>query len=219
MPLLTKRLISDQTLYRLYGGEPDSSAPVQKEDVFKATEQLINSMFRMEQFSSNLPSGETIPNGVMIATYTDITVSTYGNLSKATLPVIPISLPRNLGIYNISPAASLPAVNGLFSFLPLAKGQRELLRTDTLLNDLLNQVGYEPRNKDVVFTKDITLMGITKVDMELCVFDMSLYSETDVLPIPSSMEAEIVNTLVSQFSPVTPESGKVNLITTAEQNK
>ncbi len=219
MPLLTKRLISDQTLYRLYGGEPDSSAPVQKEDVFKATEQLINSMFRMEQFSSNLPSGETIPNGVMIATYTDITVSSYGNLSKATLPVIPISLPRNLGIYNISPAASLPAVNGLFSFLPLAKGQRELLRTDTLLNDLLNQVGYEPRNKDVVFTKDITLMGITKVDMELCVFDMSLYSETDVLPIPSSMEAEIVNTLVSQFSPVTPESGKVNLITTAEQNK
>lgn len=219
MALLTKRLISDQVLYRMYGGLVDAASPVQKDDIFKATEQLVNSLFRMEQFSSNLPSGELIPNGVMIATYTDITVSSYGNVSKATLPVIPISLPRNLGIYNISPATSIPAVSGLFSFLPLARGQRELLRTDTLLNDLLNQVGYEPRNNNVVFTKNIILMGVTKVDMELCVFDISLYSESDVLPIPSSMEADIVNTLVAQFSPVQPDSAKVNLLTTAQQQQ
>lgn len=219
MALITKRLISDQTLFRLYGGMPDSSAPVQKEDIFKATEQLINSMYRMEQFQANLPAGETIPNGVMIATYTDVSVSGYGNFSKSTLPVIPISLPRNLGIYNIKPAMSLNLTTS-FSFIPMQRGQFDLLRTDTLLNSLLNQVGYEPRNNDVVFTSNIYLLGITKVDMELCVFDMSSYSETDVLPVPSSMEADIVNTLVAQFSTVIPESGKVNLLTTdGQQNK
>ena len=93
-------------------------------------------------------------------------------------------------------------------------------RTDKLLNDLLNQVGYEPRNKDVVFTKDITLIGVTKVDMELCVFDISLYSETDILPVPSSMESEIIDTLVAKFLPVQPDTGTVNLLTTgSQQNK
>lgn len=221
MALLTKRIISDQVLMRLFGGEVDVSSPVQKQDVFKATEQLVNSMFRMEQFQSNLPAGETIPNGVMIATYTDITVTQYGDFSKATLPVIPISLPRNLGIYNIAPAASLTTNVGHFAFIPLQRGQKELLRTDKLLNQLLGQVGYEPRNNDVVFTQNLLLTNITKVDMELCVFDISLYGETDILPIPSSMEADIVNTLVSQFAPVTPETGKVNLLTSIgqQQNK
>ena len=118
----SKRLISDQVLYRLSGGSPDVSFPVQKQDVWKALEQLVNSMFKLTQFSENLPSGETIPNGLSIATYESVDVSSYGDVSKATLPVIPIMLPKNMGIFDVRPAMSLPNVSGMFSFIPLAKG-------------------------------------------------------------------------------------------------
>lgn len=214
----TKKILSEQVLFRLYGGDYDISSPVQFPDVYKAIEQIVNSMFKMEQFNSNLPSGETIPNGVMVATYTDVTVSGHGDVSKATLPVFPISLPKNMGIFGIAPAMSLTSLQGHFSFIPLMRGQKDLLRTDTLLNDLMGQIGYEPRNTDVVFTKNCTLLGITKVDMELLVMDISLYSETDILPIPASYEDDIVTALVNKFSPVQPETGQVNLLTSSGQN-
>ncbi len=213
----SKRLISDQVLYRLSGGSPDVSFPVQKQDVWKALEQLVNSMFKLTQFSENLPSGETIPNGLSIATYESVDVSSYGDVSKATLPVIPIMLPKNMGIFDVRPAMSLPNVSGMFSFIPLAKGSYQLLRNNFLLNDLMGQIGYEPRNKDVVFTKNISLLGVTKVDMDLVVMEIASYSETDTLPIPADMEATIIEKLVMQFSTVTPESGQVNLISSAGQ--
>lgn len=214
--MATKRLIAEQVLYRIDGGNPDVSSPVQFPDVYKALEQIINSMFNMRQFSVNLPSGETIPDGLSIATYTDIAVVSRGTYSTSTLPVIPASLPKNVGIFNIQVAQSLTNVVPL-TFIPLLRGQQHLLSTDLLLNNLLGQIGYTPSNLSIQYTQDITLLGITKVDMDLVVFDMSQYNETDLLPIPSNMEADIINQLVAQFSPVTPETGTVNLLTTSGQ--
>jgi len=214
--LATKRLIAEQVLYRIDGGNPDVSSPVQFPDVYKALEQIINSMFNMRQFSVNLPSGETVPDGLSIATYTDITVVSRGTYSTSTLPVIPASLPKNVGIFNIQVAQSLTNVVPL-TFIPLLRGQQHLLSTDLLLNNLLGQIGYTPSNLSIQYTQDITLLGITKVDMDLVVFEMSQYNETDLLPIPSNMEADIINQLVAQFSPVTPETGIVNLLTTSGQ--
>lgn len=216
MPNITKRLLSDAILFRIGGGNVDIASPVEKTDIFKAIEQLINSMFRMEQFTQNLPNGETIPSGVMIATYTDIDVVTYGNVSKSSLPVIPISLPKNIGIWGITPAMSL-SLTYSDQFIPLMRGQNQLLRSDTLLNDMMGMIAYEPRNSDVVFTKNLILLGITKVDFELLVFDISTYSETDILPIPSSYEADIVNTLVAQFGSVRASNSVVNLLTTYDK--
>lgn len=214
--MATKRLIAEQVLYRIDGGNPDVSSPVQFPDVYKALEQIINSMFNMRQFSVNLPSGETVPDGLSIATYTDITVVSRGTYSTSTLPVIPASLPKNVGIFNIQVAQSLTNVVPL-TFIPLLRGQQHLLSTDLLLNNLLGQIGYTPSNLSIQYTQDITLLGITKVDMDLVVFEMSQYNETDLLPIPSNMEADIINQLVAQFSPVTPETGIVNLLTTSGQ--
>jgi hypothetical protein len=218
MANVTKRLLSDQVLFRLYGGFPDVAAPVQQEDIWLAIDQLINNTFRLQQFNSNLPSGETIPDGLSIATYTDITVTSTNGKAKATLPIIPISLPKNIGIYDVRTAESLPP-SVYLEFIPLVRGQYQLLSTDKLLNNLLGQVGYTPSNGYITFTQDITLYGVTKVDMDLVVFDMSLYSQTDPLPIPASMEADIVNQLVAQFSAVTPESAQVNLLTNFGQNQ
>lgn len=210
MPNTTKRLISDEVLFRLYGGRQDVSSPVQKQDIFKATEQWINSKYKFQHLSITLPSGETIPDSAVFATYENVAVTSYGDKSKSTLPVMPISMPKNIGIFDIYDA------NGNH-YIPLQKGQGQLLRTDELLNSLFGQVWYEPSGNTVIYSQDLTLVGITSVTMVLAVFDMAQYGETDVLPMPSDMEADCVNDLVAQFSPVMPESGQVNNYTTAQK--
>lgn len=210
----TKYLISEQVMFRLEPGYPDINAPVQREDIYKATEQKINSKFKLQQFTINLPQGGTIPDNLALATYQDIEVERiYNEWSRATLPVMPISLPRNAGIHEIRPVLSQAnnADKMLGSpLIPLQAGQYYLLQADTLLNDLMGQIGYEPEGKYVIIKKDLTTLGVTKVDMKLVVFDISLYGDTDILPVPSDMEEQIVNELVEQFSGKQPESGLVN---------
>lgn len=222
MPNLTKRLISDQVLFRLESGWPDAASSVQKEDVWKAAEQKINAKFKFEQFSTNLNSGETIPDGLNVGYYEDVAVVRFGDgKSKATLPVLPITLPKNAGIQLV-----LPVVNETDSgdkqygkpMIPLVTGQYEMLQTDGLLNDLIGRWGYTPNGSILYFTKDLTLFGITKVDMKLVVFDISSATESTILPIPSDYEEQLINELVDQFSGVKAETGIVNKNTTAGNN-
>lgn len=211
---ITKKIVSDQVLYKLAGGYPDNAFPIDERDVWKALEQKVNSLFKLRHFDTTLPSGETIPENAMIATYEGVTVTSSGQQSYSTLPVTPISLPKNVGIYLIYDA-NYPD----YYFKPLQRGMRGLLRTDNLLSDTLGLISYEPKNNRVVYSKDLTLLGVSSVTMELCVFDISNYSATAELPIPSDYEERIVNELVAEFSPVTAESGIVNPFTTAGQNQ
>ena len=216
----TKRLIADQVLYRLYGGNPDSSAPVQLPDVYKALEQKINAQYALQQYSLNLPSGSTIPNNIALATYDNVIISPMaGNQSYATLPVTPISLPRNAGINEIRPNISSTGNINLLGdpFIPLQAGQGYLLQADKLLNGLFGGVAYEINGKKAIFSKNLIPLGVTKCQMKLVVFDMSQYGETDDLPIPASDEEILVNDLVKQFSDVVSETGIVNPYTTSGQ--
>jgi hypothetical protein len=209
-----KRLISDQVILRLAGGYPDVTFNVEERDVWKALEQKINGKFKVNQFSVNLPSGGTIPGNLCLATYENITVTRTSNeRSKCTLPAMPISLPRNAGINEIRPVLSVVTSGDRIlgnPLIPLQAGQAYLLQADRLLNSLLGQWGYEVNGKTTIFTEDLTTYGITKVDIKLVVFDISQYGITDVLPIPSDYEEELINELVVQFAPTPVETGQVN---------
>lgn len=212
-----KRQIADAVLFRIFGGIPDAAAPVQLADVYKALEQKVNSQFALQQFQTNLPSGGTIPDNLSIATYEDVVVTSSANsTSHSTLPVMPISLPRSAGVHEIRPnIGSTGNVKLLGSpFIPLQSGQGYLLQADKLLNSLFGQVSYEVVGRKVTYSKDITLLGVSKVDMKLVVFEMGQYGETDALPIPSNYEEQLINELVAQFNPVLPDSGVVNPYTT-----
>jgi hypothetical protein len=164
----------------------------------------------MQYYNATLPTGETIPDNLMIAFYENIPVTTLGDKSQAELPVIPISLPRNMGVYRVTDSKDN-------DFIPVPLGQGALLRADKLLNDLLGNVWFEIRKNIVIFSKDILLLGVNTVNMYLIVMDISLYSNTDPLPIPASMEEEIVEKAFAKFATVTPETGIVNNYSSATQ--
>jgi hypothetical protein len=210
---MTKKNFSDMILYKLAGGVPDANFPIDERDIWDALEHSVNETFKMQQFDTNLPSGETIPENTMIATYTGNAVTSLNNgKSFATLPVIPITLPKGVGIYMI-----YDPNNPDVPFIPLQRGQLSLLKVDTLLNDLMGQVGYEAKSSTVLFTKDITTFGITDVTMELCVFDMSGYGINDEMPIPADYIGKLEDELIAQFARVLPESGLVNNFTNLGQ--
>lgn len=210
-----KYFIAEQVLFRLYGGHPDDSSPVQQEDVWAALAQKCNAKFKMEQFSVDMAAGGgAIPNGAMLAYYENIPVTSLNNgQSKCELPVVPISLPRSIGVFEITDSENRN------SFIPIAAGQRILLKSQPLINDLLGQIGYEQRGKYIYFSKDLTLLKQYKVNMTLAVFDISQYDTTDPLPIPADQLDTIINELVVQFSPVSPEAGMLNNYTIAGQNQ
>lgn len=199
----TKFLMAEQVLLRLAGGYRDVAQSVQMEDVIKAIEQVINTMFQTQYYSATLPTGETIPDNLMIAYYEDIAVTSYGDKAKAQLPIVPISLPRNMGIYRVVNQDDI-------DFIPVPLGQGALLKADKLLNDLMGSVYYEVRKNQVIFSKDITLLDVTTVNMYLVVMDISLYANTDPLPIPANMEEEIIEKVFAKFVAIAPETGIVN---------
>ncbi len=195
--ITTKRIIADAVLFRLAATFPDVAGSVQKQDVFKATEQWINSRFKLQHFNTTLNSGETIPDNASLATYQNITVTSGGgnNKSTATLPIMPISLPRGLGVYDISDGKGV-------HYIPIQKGQGALLTSDFLLNTLFDQVWYEQNGLNITFSLDLTLYGVNEVEATLMVFDITQYSELDILPLPADFQGDLINDLYNMFAPV-----------------
>ena len=152
-----------------------------------------------------------MPEGSALATYSDIAVVSDGYTASAILPVMPIALPRNLGVYNV--------VGGNYTFLPIQRGQIQMLGAEFMLNVLFGQVAYEVIGKKIKFSKNIKLLGINTVDIDLMVFDVSGYSETDQLPIPSDMEADLVGDIYKMFAPIQPMPSVVSNFPQSMQNK
>lgn len=211
--MATKKEISEMVLFKLSGGWPDVNFQTDERDIWDALDHKVNEIFKLHHFDTTLPSGETIPENTMIATYENNTVTSLGNgKSSVTLPITPISLPKSMGIYLVYDPA-----NPDNPFIPLQRGQLSLLKVDSLLNDLMGQVGYEPKNQTITFTKDLTLFGVTNVTMELCIFDISNYSITQDLPIPADYIGRLEDELVNEFAPVSAETGVVNNFSNAGQ--
>jgi len=213
---MTKKNFSDMVLYKLAGGVPDSAFPVDERDIWDALDHKVNSLFKLHHLDTTLPSGETLPENAMIATYENNTVVSDGERSYALLPVTPISLPKNIGIYLVYDP-NFPDM----PFIPLQKGMTALLRTDTLLSDIMGQISYTPNNNRIIFNKDLTTLGIDVVTMELCIFDITNYSITQDMPIPADYIDRLEDEIIQEFAPVLAENGIVNNWTAAgqQQNK
>lgn len=218
MPFTTKKIIADQVLFKIAGGYPSASFPIKDFDVIKAAEQKINADFKMTHFSQTLASGDTIPEHAMIATYENVAVTEYQSLrSIATLPVMPISLPRNMGIFEIFDP-SFP--NNLF--IPLLPQQEILLRSQPLINDLLSQIGYTPSGNKVIFSKNLLLLNgsiNTTVTMRLLVMDFSTYGDDDALNLPPDYESKLIEYLVGIFAPIQQGEKDIDVYTAPVNSK
>jgi hypothetical protein len=196
--MATKKTLENQIMRKLNSGDPPAGSSFHPLEIQEAIKQQINLLLKTEHFNVTLPSGETIPDGCVLATYEDIAVTQWNDVSKSTLPAIPLKLPRNMGVFHIGKPED--AFSG---FIPMKMGVFSQLNQQRLINDLTGLIGYELRGKEVVYTKDLTTEtpAINTVTMRLIVSDFSLYTDYELLPIDADMEAQIIEAVYNQFAP------------------
>ena len=193
----TKYRLAEQILLKLTGGSPQVASKVQLDDIKLAIGQKINEIYKASHFSVTLASGETVPDGLMLATYTGIAVTSLGERSVATLPIMPISLPRNVGVFQV-----YDSVDSSNEYIPYQTGQYNLFSKLPLISGLLKQTGYEAKGNQLLFSRDITLLGAKTVNAVLAVMDISKYDDFTPLPISADMESTIVDSVYEKFAPV-----------------
>jgi hypothetical protein len=161
-----------------------------------AIRQSINGILQTQYFKETLPSGETVPDGCVLATYLSVPVVSWNGISKSILPAIPIKLPRNIGVFHIG-----TTTNVFCRFIPMRRGEMAQVKTQKLISDLLGQHGYELAGKEVWYDKDITALPvpIANVMMQLVVMDLSLYTDYELLPIDAEMEQQVVADVLKLF--------------------
>jgi hypothetical protein len=184
----TKKKIAEQIL-RLLKGNSTASSRIQEADIKLLVEQVANQTLKADYFQVNLPEGDTIPNNAMVYTYDNVAVSTYKTtLSKATLPSIPISLPRNMGVLHVSKTTE---INN--PFVPIPTSTYGIVSPQDLLGSLSNLIGYEVVGKDIIFTQNLPGLGVSSVYIRLVGVDLSALSDYDLLPLSADQEAAVVS--------------------------
>lgn len=177
----TLYLIADECLRIISGGNIPDATKVDINEIKLSVAQVCNSLLKVEHFQVNNKIGEMIPNGTVLGLYENIPVLSYKNVSRAILPVKPLKLQRNMGIFSL-----FDPEDPSKEYIPMQMGQWSLLQSQPLINDLLGQCGYENFGMEILFSKDISSSDPafpTLVSMRLAIMDASQYGDYDPLPI------------------------------------
>lgn len=202
MAVVTIYRLAEQSFNLIEGGSPAVASSISFNELKIACGNVINQLLKTEHFSINAKMGEAIPNGSVLGLYEGIAVTENNGRSKASLPIKPLKLPRNMGIFAIYPKYTL---GGNYEydkeFIPLQMGQSALLQSQPLLNGLLGQVGYENFGMELMFTKNIkSLFPDVVLAMRLAIMDISQYSDYDPLPVLPEMEWQIIQEVYKLYS-------------------
>ena len=198
MAVLTRYRLAEQIFGIIEGGDPGAASSISINELIISVGQVINTKQKAEYFDRNVPMGESIPNGTVLGLYQSVAVVQDGTgYSKATLPIKPLNLPRNMGVWSVYPSGQPED-----EFIPLQMGQNNLLRSQPMINDLLGQGGYETLGATLRFTQDLTNGGTVSptVDMRLAVLDMDQYDDYTMLPIPPEWEWDIIKEVYGLYT-------------------
>ena len=213
---LTIYRLSEQIMKLLEGGDKPTGGSVSFNELKIAISQVVNKVLKIEYLSINNKMGETIPNGSVLGLYEGIEpVSWITGRSKATLPIKPIKLPRNMGIWSVYRTNDPEN-----EFIPLQMGQTNLLKSQTQLNGLLGQIGYEPLGgMDISFTKDLAALYPNEtLSMRLAIMDASQYGDWDALPLPPEFEWDVITQVYQMYSSEPIASKVVDATTSQDKN-
>lgn len=186
----------------IYGGNIPVAGKVSLFELKVAVGQVINSLLKIDYFQVNTRTREMIPNGAVIGLYENIATSKFHGKSQAILPIKPLKLPRNMGVWSV-----FDPNNPDNEYIPLQMGQSALMQSQPLLNDLMGQCGYTNYGMQVLFTKDLTSpdpTNPTMVSMRLVIMDVNQYGDYDQLPILPEMEFQVKQEVCKMYGVLIP---------------
>jgi hypothetical protein len=197
--MATKAILSEQ-VQRIYARFLDKNNPSDVADIREVmllVNQAINKILKLEVAESFKAGLVDIPKCSLIQYTASVTADAPNNRSSITLPVIPLTLPLDMGIWSIS--ASNAAMT---PYIPIPS-QDVLVFQGANLSYLEGQIGYYVQGKKVFFTKDITLAGngsISSVIINILASDFSQFADNDMLPISPEVESAVITEVLNIIS-------------------
>lgn len=183
----TKYKIAEQ-VQRLLMSNPSISGRFELNEIKILVGQVANQILKADYFGVNLPEGDTIPQNCMVYTYDNVAVTTYKtSLSRATLPSIPISLPRNMGVLHVSKTNAIDE-----PFIPIPTSMYGIVKPQDLLGDLSGLISYEVVGKDIIFNTNLPGQSVNSVYIRLVGVDINAVTDYEILPLTADMEAQVV---------------------------
>lgn len=164
--------------------------------------QVVNQLLKTDYFATNLKLNEVIPNGAVLGLYEAIECETSNGKSQCTLPIKPLKLPRNMGVWGVYiKKDNMSNYDYDNECIPLQMGQAGLIKSQSMISDLFGQVGYECFGNKLFFIKDIkSLFPDVQIAMRLAVMDVSEYGDYDALPILPEQEWTVIQEVVKMYS-------------------
>lgn len=208
--MATRWSIAEQVQNILNGGKGKEASWVDIREIYPYIAQVLNGLLKLDYFKTTLDGGETTPDGLSLATYQNVAVTSYQNTARLILPSNYVRLRMGLGVYYIGPQNIKTPGNILNQqFVPIPMGMGALIGTQpAILGNLGGRIGYEVHGLEVIFFQDITQppLSIATCLVKLVVMDMSQYGDYDLLPIPADMEGMCVQQALQLFSGEKPPS-------------
>lgn len=183
----TKYKIAEQ-VQRLLMSNPSISGRFELNEIKILVGQVANQILKADYFGVNLPEGDTIPQNCMVYTYDNVAVTTYKtSLSRATLPSIPVSLPRNMGVLHVSKTNAIDE-----PFIPIPTSMYGIVKPQDLLGDLSGLISYEVVGKDIIFNTNLPGQSVNSVYIRLVGVDINAVTDYEILPLTADMEAQVI---------------------------
>jgi hypothetical protein len=164
---------------------------IDRREIFPLINQVANELLSTVMMASIKVGDLSVPSSI-VATYNNVAVATEHGRYFVTIPVYPLILPRNMGVYSIVPQTGTPpALTDGIPFIPITQEDWDVLMT-TDINDtgmLEGQVAFYVEGRKAFFTKNPT---VTTVKLKLLISDPNLIGDTDPYPITPELEAMLV---------------------------
>lgn len=197
--MATKAILSEQ-VQRIYARFLDKDNPsdvIDIREVMLLVSQAINKILKLEVAESFKAGLVDIPKCSLIQYTASVTADAPNNRSSITLPVIPLTLPLDMGIWSISASGA-----AMTPYIPIP-AQDVLVFQGANLKYLEGQTGYYVQGKKVFFTKDLTLAGngsISSVIINILASDFSQFGDNDMLPISPEVESAVITEVLNIIS-------------------
>jgi hypothetical protein len=196
---MTKKILAEQ-IQRLYARFIDKENPsdiIDTREIILFIEQSLNKVLKLQVAESFKAGMIDVPKCNLIEYTAAVTADSGNNRAYITLPVIPLTLPMNMGIWSI--AAATGAMN---PYIPIP-AQDVLVFQGANLSYLEGKIGYYVQGRRVYFTKNITLTAngtVTSVVVNLLTMDLSQFGDNDLLPISPEVESTIIADVLETIS-------------------
>lgn len=177
----------------------DRNRKIDLREIKELVVQEANSVLSLAPVKTKAFRLEDFP-ALMLATYTARPLVTAGTKYSIALPVKPINLPNDMGVWEIVPEDG----PSLRSYIPLVTGMYNII-ADLDEADLEDQIGYRVEGSSAIFTKKPEATTFT---LKMFVLDPSAFAATDILPITADMEADIVIGVLKKLGVPSPQDNQ-----------